>query len=181
MSVEQMMGVRRAPAEVMGRVTAGIDWASEEHAVAIVDDLGRPVDRFCIVHTGPDLRRLIARLRRWGVTEVSIERPDGPVVDALLEAELTVFVIDPKQIKNMRGRYGSAGNKDDRFDAYVLADVLRTDRARMRPLTRDSEQTITLRMTVRARQDLVHRTGGDGQPAARSSADHPARGDRTVP
>jgi transposase len=34
--------------------------------------------------------------------------------------------------------------------------VLRTDRARMRPLTRDSEQTITLRMTVRARQDLVH-------------------------
>ena len=104
----------------------------------------------------PDLRRLIARLRRWGVTEVSIERPDGPVVDALLEAELTVFVIDPKQIKNLRGRYGSAGNKDDRFDAYVLADVLRTDRARMRPLTRDSEQTITLRMTVRARQDLVH-------------------------
>jgi transposase len=78
------------------------------------------------------------------------------VVDALLEAELTVFVIDPKQIKNMRGRYGSAGNKDDRFDAYVLADVLRTDRARMRPLTRDTEQTITLRMTVRARQDLVH-------------------------
>jgi transposase len=39
---------------------------------------------------------LITRLRRWGVTEVSIERPDGPVVDALLDAELTVFVIDPK-------------------------------------------------------------------------------------
>jgi transposase len=156
MSVEQDVGNRRAAARVTPRVTAGIDWASEEHAVAVVDDQGRPVDRFCIAHTGPDLRRLIARLRRWGVTEVSIERPDGPVVDALLEAELTVFVIDPKQIKNMRGRYGSAGNKDDRFDAYVLADVLRTDRARIRPLTRDSEQTITLRMTVRARQDLVH-------------------------
>jgi len=54
-----------------------------------------------------------------------------------------VFVIDPKQVKNLRSRYGSAGNKDDRFDAYVLADVLRTDRARLRPLTRDSEQTIT--------------------------------------
>ena len=61
------------------------------------------------------------------------------MVDALLEAELTVFVIDPNQVKNLRGRYGSAGNKDDRFDAYVLADVLRTDRARLRPLTRDSE------------------------------------------
>ena len=168
MSVEQTVRARRAPAQmtgqvtapvtgqVSGRVTAGIDWASEDHAVAVLDDQGRPVDRFSVAHTAPDLRRLITRLRRSGAIEVAIERPDGPVVEALLEAELTVFVIDPKQVKNMRGRYGSAGNKDDRFDAYVLADVLRTDRARMRPLTRDSEQTITLRMSVRARQDLVH-------------------------
>ena len=160
MSVEQTVQARRAPAQATGqetaRVTAGIDWASEDHAVAVVDDQGRPVDRFSVAHTAPELRRLVTRLRRSGVGEVAIERPDGPVVEALLEAELTVFVIDPKQVKNMRGRYGSAGNKDDRFDAYVLADVLRTDRARMRPLTRDSEQTITLRMTVRARQDLVH-------------------------
>ncbi len=129
MSVEQTAPASRAPA----RVTAGIDWASEDHAVVVVDDQGRPVDRFGVAHTAPELRRLIARLRRADVTEVAIERPDGPVVDALLEAELTVFVIDPKQVKNLRGRYGSAGNKDDRFDAYVLADVLRTDRARMRP------------------------------------------------
>jgi transposase len=155
MSVEQTMGARRGPTEA-GRVTAGIDWASEEHAVAVVDDQGRPVDRFSVRHTAPELRRLVTRLHRCGVVEVAIERPDGPVVEALLEAEFTVFVIDPKQVKNLRGRYGSAGNKDDRFDAYVLADVLRTDRARMRPLTRDSEQTITLRMTVRTRQDLVH-------------------------
>ncbi len=65
--------------------------------------------------------------------EVAIERPDGPVVDALLEAGLTVVVISPNQVKNLRGRYGSAGNKDDRFDAFVLADTLRTDRARLRP------------------------------------------------
>lgn len=136
--------------------TAGIDWASSEHAVAVVDAYGQPIERFDVPHTAAGLRHLTRRLGRAGVDEVAIERPDGPVVDALLEAELTVFVIDPKQLKNLRGRYGSAGNKDDRFDAYVLADVLRTDRARMRPLTRDSEQTITLRMTVRARQDLVH-------------------------
>ena len=136
--------------------TAGIDWASSEHAVAVVDAYGQPIERFDVPHTAAGLRQLTRRLGRAGVDKVAIERPDGPVVDALLEAELTVFVIDPKQLKNLRGRYGSAGNKDDRFDAYVLADVLRTDRARMRPLTRDSEQTITLRMTVRARQDLVH-------------------------
>jgi transposase len=147
MSVEQEHHV--------GRVTAGIDWASADHAVAIVDAAGVQCDRFSVEHRAADLRRLVNRLRRVGVVEVAIERPDGPVVDALIEAGLVVFVIAPNQIKNLRSRYGQAGNKDDRFDAYVLADVLRTDRARLRPLTRDSEQTITLRMTVRARQDLV--------------------------
>jgi len=60
-------------------------------------------------------------------TEVGIERGDGPVVDALLQAGLTVLVVAPGQVKNLRSRYGSAGNKDDRFDAYVLADVVRTE------------------------------------------------------
>ncbi|MEJ7741440.1 MAG: IS110 family transposase [Nocardioidaceae bacterium] len=135
--------------------TAGIDWASSDHAVAIVDPHGVQQDRFTIPHTAPGLRQLVARLHRAGVDEVAIERPDGPVVDALLEADLGVVVIAPNQVKNLRSRYGSAGNKDDGFDAYVLADTLRTDRGRLRPLTRDSDATITLRMTVRARQDLV--------------------------
>jgi transposase len=150
MSVEHEVAVTEGP-----RVTAGIDWASTDHAVAVVDARGVQQDRFSIPHTRAGLRQLVRRLEHGGVEDVAIERPDGPVVEALLEAQLRVFVIAPNQIKNLRSRYGSAGNKDDRFDAYVLADVLRTDRARLRPLTRDSEQTITLRMTVRARQDLV--------------------------
>ena len=58
-------------------------------------------------------------------------------------------------MKNLRGRYGSAGNKDDRFDAFVLADTLRTDRARLRPLVPDSPATVALRAACRARKDLV--------------------------
>ena len=99
-------------------------------------------------------------LARAGAGEVAIERPDGPVVDALLGAGITVVVISPNQVKNLRGRYGSAGNKDDRFDAFVLADTLRTDRARLRPLIPDSPATVTLRRACRARNDLVsHRVG----------------------
>ena len=138
-----------------GAPTAGIDWASTDHVVAMVDHRGNQVERFTITHTASGLRELVRRLRRAGVVEVAIERPDGPVVDALLEAGLGVVVIAPNQLKNLRSRYGSAGNKDDGFDAYVLADTLRTDRTRLRPLTRDSDATVTLRMTVRARQDLV--------------------------
>ena len=66
---------------------------------------------------------MVQRLAKAKAREVAIERGDGPVVDALLEAGVTVVVITPRQVKNMRSRYGSAGNKDDRFDAYVLADV----------------------------------------------------------
>jgi len=101
------------------------------------------------------LGRLVACLLQARVGGVGIERGDGPLVEALLEAGLKVFVLAPNQVRALRHRYGSAGNKDDSFDAYVLADVVRTDRARLRPLTPDSPQTVTLRMTVRARQDLV--------------------------
>ena len=137
------------------RATAGIDWASTDHAVAIIDADGVALQRFTVEHTSAGLRSLLKTLRSADVDAVGIERPDGPVVDALLEAGVTVFVIAPNQLKNLRSRYGSAGNKDDRFDAYVLADTVRTDRHRLSALTQDSPQTVTLRMTVRARKDLI--------------------------
>jgi transposase len=136
-------------------LACGIDWARDDHAVAIVDGGGREVHRSIVEHSSAGLRALVTVLARAGVAEVAIERPDGPVVDALLGAGITVVVISPNQLKNLRGRYGSAGNKDDRFDAFVLADTLRTDRARLRPLVPDSESTVALRALCRARKDLV--------------------------
>ena len=135
--------------------TCGIDWAKDDHAISVVDTAGREAHRFTVEHTAAGLTGLVRRLTKLGLAEVAIERPDGPVVDRLLAAGLTVVVISPNQLKNLRSRYGSAGNKDDRFDAYVLADTLRTDRARLRPLTPDSPATVTLRATCRARRDLV--------------------------
>ncbi len=44
-------------------------------------------------------------LARSGVVEVAIERPDGPVVDTLLGAEIKVVVISPNQLKNLRSRH----------------------------------------------------------------------------
>ncbi|HEX2810805.1 MAG TPA: IS110 family transposase, partial [Kineosporiaceae bacterium] len=112
---------------------------------------------------------------RAGVEQVGIERGDGPVVAALLLAALTIFVIPPSQVKNLRSRYGSAGNKDDRFDSYVLADVVRTDARRLRPMVFDSEQTTTLRASVRARRDLVtHRVATGNQLTAHLQSVFPA-------
>ena len=141
-------------------VTAGIDWALDDHAVSIVGGDGREVDRRVVAHSAGGLRELLAMLARHGVAEVAIERPDGPVVNALLAAGVTVVVVSPHQVKNLRGRYGSAGNKDDRFDAFVLADTLRTDRARLVALTPQSPATMALRRACRARKDLVRQRVG---------------------
>ena len=70
------------------RSTAGVDWASEDHAVSVVDAQGVELERFGVEHTAAGLLRLTDRLGRAGVVEVGIERPDGPVVDALLAAAL---------------------------------------------------------------------------------------------
>jgi transposase len=141
--------------EPPGGVTAGIDWSRDDHAVSVVDARGREISRRTVAHSAAGLRELTAVLARAGAGEAAIERPDGPVIDALLDAGVTVVVISPSQVKNLRGRYGSAGNKDDRFDAFVLADTLRTDRARLRPLIPDSPATVALRRACRARKDLV--------------------------
>jgi len=143
-----------------GGVTAGVDWATTDHAVAIVDHRGRATHRFAVTANADGLRELVRRLRHAHVEEVGIERSDGQVVDTLIAAGFTVVVIPPGQVANLRGRYGSAGNKDDRFDAYVLADTVRTDRARLRPMVPDTPATVLLRSAVRARKDLLtHRVG----------------------
>jgi transposase len=134
---------------------AGVDWASRAHAVCIVDGHGAVTERFEVEHSGPGLRSLGRRLAKAGVGRVAIERPDGPVIDALFAADLEVVVIASRHVKALRTRYGTAGNKDDRADAYLLADVLRTDGHRLRPLRPDAPETVTLRSTVRARKDLV--------------------------
>ena len=144
---------------------AGIDWAKARHAVCLVDGQGRAVARFEVEHTDAGLRELVRRLT--GVEGVAIERPDGPVVEALLEAGLPVVVIASRHVKALRARHGLVGNKDDRADAYVLADALRTDGQRLRPLRRDAPETVALRAAVRVRKDLVaHRTALAQQLAA---------------
>lgn len=85
------------------RVTAGVDWAKDDHAVCIVGGHGEALERFTAAHDAAGLRQLAARLLSAGALQVGIERSDGAAVEALLAAGLTVFVIPPGQVKNLRG------------------------------------------------------------------------------
>ena len=134
---------------------AGIDWSWKHHAVCIVDDGGQRIEEATVPHSRPGLAKVTAVLRRHGVERIGIERGDGPVVEHLIRDGFEVVVISARQVKSLRARYGSAGNKDDRFDAFVLADALRTDAGRWAVVQPDSQETMALRMLVRARHDLI--------------------------
>ncbi|WP_226366916.1 IS110 family transposase [Pseudonocardia sp. ICBG162] len=153
---------------------AGVDWSWSDQAVCVVDDTGAAVERFTVPNTTTGLSTMVTTLHRHRVTGVAIERGDGPVVAALLAAGLTVFVIVARQVSALRTRYSTAGNKDDRFDAYLLADVLRTDRRRLIPLTVDTDATVGLRMLIRTRADLVKaRVAAHNQLRAHLQLAHP--------
>jgi hypothetical protein len=118
---------------VQQQLFAGIDWATNTHAVCVVDQGGGVRARFEVVNGGKTFAGLVKRLGKLAVAGVAIERPDGPLVQAMLDAGLRVVVITPRQVKALRSRYGAAGAKSDPGDAYVLADALRTDGHRLAP------------------------------------------------
>ena len=65
---------------------------------------------------------------------MAIENPHGAVVEILLDSAIAVFSINPKQVDRFRDRHSMSGAKDDRRDAFVLADALRTDGHRFQRL-----------------------------------------------
>ena len=107
---------------------------------------------------------------------VAIERPDGLLVDRLLEAGFKVLAIHPNKVKATRPRYEAAGGKSDGFDAFVLAELARTDSHRFRALRPDSDETKALRALTRTREDLVGaRVGLANQLRAQLEAFWPGR------
>lgn len=134
---------------------AGIDWASEEHALCVVEGTGKSVAGELFSHEESGVRALVTRMRELGVGRVAIERPDGLLVDRLLEAGFTVLPVHPNKLKATRPRYEASGGKSDGFDAFVLAELARTDSHRLRALCPDSDETKALRALTRTREDLV--------------------------
>jgi transposase len=136
----------------------GLDWAAREHAVCVVDQRGGLVVRFTVAHTAAGMEDLIARLGKLAPPadlRIAIERPSGLVVDTLVERGFAVVPIHPNAVKASRPRYSAAQGKTDLGDAYLLADLLRTDGHRFRTLVPLSDETKALRGLVRLRDDLV--------------------------
>jgi transposase len=134
---------------------AGLDWASQTHAACVIDARGSVILNLEVNHDAAGLAELCRRLKSAHVTAVAIERPSGLIVDTLLEAGFQVVPIHPNVVKATRPRYRSHGGKNDASDAYLLADLLRTDGHRFKPLAPECDDIRALRALVRGRDDLV--------------------------
>jgi transposase len=137
----------------------GIDWASEAHQACVLDAARRIISERSFAHAGDAVAAFAEWLKELagddpGGVAVAIEIPRGAVVETLVERGFHVYAINPKQLDRFRDRHSVAGAKDDRRDALVLGDSLRTDRDCFRRVRLDDPVVIQLRELSRVDEDL---------------------------
>jgi transposase len=142
----------------------GIDWGSQQHQVYVLDRDRRRVGERVVDHDGVSLARLADWL--WTLSAgqpqrvaVAIEVPRGAIVEGLLERGFHLLALHPKQLDRFRDRHSVAGAKDDRRDAFVLADSVRTDQPSFRWLHLEEPQLFVLRELSRAEETLLEDLG----------------------
>jgi transposase len=137
----------------------GIDWGGETHQFCLLDASGRIRGERAVTHTAMAVHEALQWVRaQTGAAPhaiaVGLETPHGVLVDTLLEQGWDVFALNPKQLDRFRGRFSAGGAKDDRRDAHVVADALRTDRRAVRAVRADDPALIQLRELSRMLDEL---------------------------
>src|SRR4029450_2195802 len=132
------------------RYYLGVDWADQTHAVWVVDEQGAKVASRAVPHTAAGLSEWGRGVDEWRAQGVelwaAIERPEGRVVDFLLDHGVVVYPVNPKALDRARDRFRQSGAKDDPFAARVLAPFPRTDHARLCALQPSSEAAQELKV-----------------------------------
>lgn len=141
------------------RFFVGVDWASEEHMVSILDATRREIDKKTYSHSGQGLNHLANRLTELSggnlaAVAIGIETPHGAVVETLVERGFAVYSLNPKQMDRFRDRHSVSGAKDDSRDAYVIADALATDIHKFHRVQLDGTRIIRLRQLCRNEEEI---------------------------
>jgi transposase len=139
-------------------VYVGLDWAAVIHAVCVMSAAGEVLAQLAIEHTAEGIASLIRRLAKYGEpadVQIGIERPNGRLVDLLLDAGHPVVPVTPNAIKTWREGEVISGAKSDAGDAIVIAEYLRLRHHRLHPVQPYSVETKALRTVVRTRDEIV--------------------------
>jgi len=140
-------------------IILGLDWSRSKHDFVIMDPQGKVIERGAVAHNANALEELAAGVERHvsGVEQVHVglELNNGALLAWLLVKGYSVFGIQPKSAQRFRDIYRPSGSKDDRIDAFVLAEFVRVNKSRLRPWCPPSEITLQLRELLRWREELV--------------------------
>ncbi|MGD0575495.1 MAG: IS110 family transposase [Anaerolineales bacterium] len=138
-------------------VYLGIDWSQAKHDAAFLNEAGTLVAQLTLSHRPEGFLQLDATRQQLGVEApeclVGLETAHNLLVDFLWDRDYTqIYVLPPKMVQRSRERYRQSGARSDPSDAFVIADILRTDRNRLQPWSRDT----LLTRRIRAKVSLIH-------------------------
>lgn len=144
----------------------GDDWAEDHHDIELQSQDGTVLARRRLPEGVAGIRRLHELIGEHSGGQqitprvvVGIETDRGPWVQALLAAGYEVFAINPMSVARYRERHSISGAKSDPGDAHVLADLVRTDAHRHRPIAADSELAEAIKVLARSHQSICWMRG----------------------
>jgi len=141
-------------------IVVGLDWSRCKHDFVLMNLHGDILERGTIAHNINKLEELAARIEQHvdsaNQVRVGLELNDGALLAWLVAKGYTLFGIQPKSAQRARDIYRPSGSKDDKIDAFVLAEFVRINADRLRPWSPPSDITLKLRELLRWREELVH-------------------------
>src|ERR1700737_2742659 len=135
-------------------VFVGIDWAEKQHDVELISESGQRLRSLRISHGVQGLTKLQETISEFASESsqgvVGIESDHGLLVNVVVGSGYPVYPVNPKVAARYRDRQSPGGSKSDARDAEMLANLVRTDRHRHRPLAGDSDHGLEIRARARA-------------------------------
>jgi transposase len=114
------------------KVYIGIDWSKEKHDAIFMNEAGTAILYIRFAHMQEGFLELDAARQKLGVKPseciVGIETSYNLIIDALWNwGYEQVYVLPPSAVNCSRGRYKQSKARTDRSDAWLIANLLRTE------------------------------------------------------
>jgi len=136
----------------------GIDWGWKELTFCIVDEKGGLLKEFKVKNSLDGYSSaldLIGSIAGDKQTLFGIETDRERIVEFIMSHNYKVYKINPNSMDKYRARYKTSGVKNDCFDAYVAANIVRNDLDTLELITADSDLTQKLCIMFSDRNSLV--------------------------
>ena len=136
------------------KLYVGIDWSQSKHDICLLNPAGVVQAQTVIDHSETGFFQLDRLLNQMGVDPqecaIGLETAHSILVDFLWDHSYSaIYVLPPTLVKGSRTRLRSSGARDDASDAFLIADILRTDLGRLHCWQPDRPLTRQIRVRVR--------------------------------